>query len=91
MHNIELINEVGKAYKLNSLVLKDVLHVDQRPKMEDFGDYIFFTIKMFHNNPTGELEFEHISFVLNKESVISFKERPTDVFDLIHDRLTNSC
>ena len=28
VHNIELINEVGKAYKLNSLVLKDVLHVD---------------------------------------------------------------
>ena len=72
------------------MVLEDILHVDQRPKMEDFGDYMFFTIKMFYNNPTGELEFEHISFVLTNKSVISFQERPKDVFDLIRDRLTNS-
>jgi len=90
LHNIKLINEVGKTYGLNSLVLEDILHVDQRPKMEDFGDYMFFTIKMFYNNPTGELEFEHISFVLTNKSVISFQERPKDVFDLIRDRLTNS-
>jgi magnesium transporter len=90
LHNIELINEIGKAYRLNSLVLEDVLHVDQRPKMEDFGDYMFFTIKMFYNSPTGELEFEHISFVLGKDSVISFQERPKDVFDLIRERLAKS-
>ena len=90
LHNVELINQIGKEYNLNSLVLEDVLHVDQRPKMEDFGDYIFFTIKMFYNNPNGELEFEHVSFVLGKESVISFQERPKDIFDLIRERLTNS-
>ena len=90
LHNIELINQIGKEYKLNSLVLEDILHVDQRPKMEDFGDYIFFTIKMFYNNLNGELEFEHVSLVLGKESVISFQERPKDTFDLIRERLTGS-
>ena len=29
---------------------------------------------MFHVNPDGELEYEHISFVLANESVISFKK-----------------
>lgn len=90
LHNVELINQVGKEYNLNSLVLEDVLHVDQRPKMEDFGDYIFFTIKMFSNNDNGELEFEHVSFILGAESVISFQERPKDIFDLIRNRLNNS-
>jgi len=90
LHNIELINEIGKEYKLNSLVLEDVLHVDQRPKMDDFGNYILFTIKMFYYNENGELEFEHVSFVLCEETVISFQERPRDIFDLIRERLSNS-
>lgn len=90
LNNIELINEIGKAYNLHPLLLEDVLHVDQRPKTEDFGDYIFFTIKMFHSVTDLGIEYEHVSFVLGKNIVISFQEKPKDVFDLIRDRLRNS-
>lgn len=90
LHNIDLINEVGSAYKLNSLLLEDVLHVDQRPKTEDFGEYLFFTIKMFHNNDDGSIEHEHLSFVLGENLIISFQEKPKDIFDLLRDRLRNS-
>lgn len=90
LHNIELIHEIGEMFKLNPLMLEDILHVEQRPKMEDFGEYIFFTIKMFHDNPDGSIEYEHVSFVLGENFVISFQEKPKDVFDLIRDRLRNS-
>jgi Mg2+ and Co2+ transporter CorA len=45
---------------------------------------------MFHDNPDGELEYEHISFVLANESVISIQEIPKDIFDLICECLTKS-
>lgn len=90
LHNIELINELGNFFKLDPLMLEDILHVDQRPKMEDFGDYIFFTIKMFHNINSEGVEYEHLSFVLGKNTVISFQEQPKDIFDLLRERLINS-
>ena len=45
LSNVKLIEQLGEKFNLHSLLLEDVLHVDQRPKSEDFGDYLFFTIK----------------------------------------------
>ncbi|MEQ8910579.1 MAG: magnesium/cobalt transporter CorA [Vicingaceae bacterium] len=90
LHNVELIERIGKKFDLHSLLLEDVLHVDQRPKTEDFGDYLFFTIKMFHKNAEKETEFEHVSFVLGKNLIICFQENPEDIFDLIRERLKSS-
>ena len=90
LHNIDIINKVGDYFSLDPLMLEDILHVDQRPKTEDFGGYIFFTIKMFHNVKSEGVEYEHISFVLGKNTVISFQEQPKDIFNLLRDRLINS-
>ena len=50
LHNINLISKIWKGYKLNSILLEDELHAEQKQKTEDFGDYILFMVKMFHNN-----------------------------------------
>jgi len=90
LNNVELIDELGKHFELNTLMLEDVLGVDQRPKAEDFGDHLFFTIKMFHDRTAQGIEYEHLSFILGKNFVISFQEVPADIFDLLRDRLVNS-
>lgn len=90
LHNTELINEVGKNFELHPLLLEDVLNVEQRPKYEAFDQYLFFTIKMIHCGDHGQIEYEHLSFVLGKNIVISFQEKPEDVFGLIRERLVNS-
>lgn len=91
LHNIELIHSIGERFNLHPLLLEDVLHVDQRPKSEDFGEYLFFTIKMFHQtDKKDDLNFEHISFVLGKNNVFCFQEKSGDLFDLIRERLRNS-
>lgn len=91
LHDIDLVNELGEKFNLHPLLLEDVLHVDSRPKSEDFGDYLFFTIKMFHENEQNEEnQFEHISFVLSENTVFCFQEKSGDLFDLIRERLRNS-
>lgn len=87
LNNLDLIQSIGEKFQLHPLLLEDVLHVDQRPKMEDFGDHIFFTIKMFHNVSEKGIDYEHLSFVLGKDWVISFQELPEDQFDIIRERL----
>lgn len=90
LHNIDLINEIGQEFKLHPLLLEDVLNVEQRPKCEEFDKYLFFTIKMFHQTENNGISYEHVSFALGKNMVISFQERPEDLFDLLRDRLRNS-
>ena len=75
LSNEAIIDEVGKSYNLNTLLLEDILAVDQRPKAEDFGENIFFTIKMFHDRTSNGIEFEHVSFVLGPNFVISSTSR----------------
>jgi magnesium transporter len=90
LHNVDLINEIGDQFKLHPLLLEDVLNVEQRPKCEEFENYLFFTIKMFHQTQDQGISYEHVSFALGKNTVISFQERPEDLFDLLRDRLRKS-
>lgn len=90
LSDVALIDQIGQDFKLDKMLLEDVLMVDQRPKAEDFGNHIFFTIKMFHHPGQSGIEFEHLSFVLGENYVISFQEIPEDIFGLLRDRLINS-
>lgn len=90
LHNIDLIEQIGKKFQLHPIMLEDVVHVDQRPRSEEFDDYIFFTIKVFSKKSETETTYEHISFVLGKDFVICFQENQDDNFDLIRERLKTS-
>jgi len=90
LHDIKIIQLVGEKFQLHPLLLEDVLHVDQRPKMEDFGSHIFFTIKMFHSLSEKGIEYEHLSFVLGDHWVVSFQEMPQDQFDILRERLSTA-
>ena len=90
LSNVELITQLGEHFHLDKMLLEDVLMVDQRPKSEDLGEHIFFTIKMFHDRTQNGIEYEHVSFVLGENYVISFQEIPEDIFGLLRDRLINS-
>ena len=48
LHDVELIEKLGNHFGLHPLLLEDILNTDQRPKMEDYGDYIFVVLKMLY-------------------------------------------
>jgi magnesium transporter len=64
---------------------------DQRPKIKDFGDYIFIILKMhYYDKENNEIEIEQVSLIFGKNYVISFQEREGDVFDPIRERIRNN-
>jgi magnesium transporter len=89
LHNIKLIEKIGKHFDINPLVLEDVLNTDHRPKVEDFDDYIFFTLKTLNSLDKEQIVYEQISFVLNKNYLLSFQEKEGDLFDGLRGRLKN--
>jgi len=88
LSNIPLLEKIGKQFNLHTLLLEDVMNLNHRPKFEDYGDHIFFTIRMFNGVKDGTLDYEQVSFVLGENYVISFQEKPQDIFNIIRDRLT---
>jgi len=88
IHQVEIIEKLGSHFGLHPLLLEDILNTEQRPKMEDFGDYIFVVLKMLYYNGKGdEIEAEQVSLILGSNFVISFQEREGDVFDPVRERI----
>ena len=91
LHDVEIIEKVGKQFELHPLVLEDVLHAEQRPKCEDFDKYMFIVLRMLHyNDDVKAVESEQVSLILGANFVISFQERVGDVFEPIRERLRNA-
>jgi magnesium transporter len=87
VHDTALVERLGECFGLHPLVVEDVVNTTQRPKLEDYGDYIYIVVRMFRRGPDGELLSEQVSLVLGPNFVLSFQEAPGDVFDPVRARL----
>jgi len=88
LHKLELIKQIGEHFQIHPLILEDIVNTEQRPKFEDLGDYLFIVLKMLYWNPHKNiLETEQVSILIMPHVLISFQERPGDVFDGIRERL----
>lgn len=63
--------------------------MNERPKVEEFEDYIFTTLKSIHRKKK-KIKIEQISFVLKENILISFQERHGDLFGEVRSRLKNN-
>lgn len=91
IHEVELIEKLGKTYGLHPLVMEDILDTTQRPKLENFSTYLFFVTKMLYFDETKKkTEIEQVSIILGRNFVLSFQERVGDVFEPIRKRLRTS-
>jgi magnesium transporter len=86
LHDVSLIEDIGAKFSIHPLVLEDILHLSQRPKMEEFDSYIFFVLRMFYFEEQNIVE-EQISIILGDHYVITFQEKPGDIFDPIRERI----
>ena len=88
IHQVETLEKLGECFGVHPLTLEDILNTDQRPKMEDFGDYMYIVLKMFTRNAQNdEIVTEQISLILGENFVLSFQENVGDVFDPVRARI----
>lgn len=86
-----VLETFGTTLGFHPLMLEDILHTDQRPKYEDYEQYIFFVLKMLDfDADKNQIRVEQLSLVLGKNYLISFQERPGDVFDPLRERIRKS-
>ncbi len=53
VHDVALLSQLGGCFGLHPLVLEDIANTDQRPKLEDYGDYVYIVLRLLHDGAEG--------------------------------------
>ncbi|NQU34193.1 MAG: magnesium/cobalt transporter CorA [Bacteroidetes bacterium] len=88
LHNIIIMEEIAKGFKLDNLILADVLKTHERPKVHEYDNCIFLSIKMLKlDENTEKVSVENLSLIITKSVLITFQERKGDVFAPVRERI----
>jgi magnesium transporter len=89
VQDVGLLERLGNCFQLHPLILEDILNTEQRPKIDDMGNYIYVVLKMIDFDEAADaIVSEQVSLVLGENFVISFQEgRKGDVFEPVRERI----
>ena len=88
LHETSILEDIGSRFGLHPLALEDVAHANQRPKADDFEDYLLIVLRMIrHDESSNSIVSEQVSLVLGPDYVFSFQEAAGDVFDAVRERI----
>lgn len=90
LKNIALIESIGIAFNIHPLVLEDILNTHQRPKFEEYEDYLYIVLKgLSVDSEELSVNYEQISIIVLDNLIFTFKEVEDDLFAPIIKRLKN--
>jgi len=88
VHDVELVAHVGEILGIHPLVLEDIVNTHQRPKAEVYDHHLFVVLKMIrYDAQESQVDAEQVSLILGPHYVVTFQERPGDVFEPIRERI----
>lgn len=88
LQNAELLGGIGSRFGLHPLVVEDILNTDQRPKVDDYEDYLFIVLHLYDaSRERDDVNIDQISLVVGRDFVLSFQERSSGIFQPLRQRL----
>jgi magnesium transporter len=83
----EVLDDIQKYFKVNTLVMEDIVRTHQRPKNEEYDKYLYVVSRMLELDKGLKLKNEQLSFLVFENILISFQEDYDDVLDAIRNRM----
>jgi magnesium transporter len=83
----QLIEDIGTHLNINPLVLEDITNTQQRPKFDEYDDYVFSVSRQIYFNQDNELCNNQFSTLVKKDLIISFEETHAEYFEAVKNRL----
>jgi magnesium transporter len=84
----DTFEKMGEVFGIHPLTMEDILDRNQRPKVEEFEDYLFIELnEVLFPDEAPQITVNQISIILKENLVITFQEYPTAVFDTVVKRL----
>ncbi|MHA4895674.1 magnesium/cobalt transporter CorA [Pedobacter sp. PWIIR3] len=83
----ELFESLNVDFNINKLVLEDITRTYQRPKLEEYEGYVFAISRMLDFDKSRDLDNAQVSFILTKNTIITFQEGYEDCLEPVRSRL----
>lgn len=96
LRDAHLISQIGELFKIHPLTLEDMVHRHQRPKVEQYDEYLFAVVRMADEPPSAapgeasdsdEVYWEQVSVLWGDKFVITVQERPGDCLKPVRRRI----
>lgn len=88
VHDVTVIEKCGELFGIHPLTLEDIVNTHQRPKFEEYDDYVLAVMKQMQLE--SEIVSEQISIILSHDLVLSFQESRIDCFNALRERIRHS-
>ena len=86
--DLTILRTLGERFNLHPLALEDVLDTNQRPKVEQYDEYLFIVAKMIYLNREKQIGGEQVSMFLGDTFLITLQEEANrDVFEPVRARI----
>lgn len=88
LHDADQMEELAKVFDVPANIFSDIMNPSLRPKMQEFDNGIFITLKMLrYSENDDQLVADNLSLLLLNKVIISFQEQPSKTFDAIRERI----
>ncbi len=89
VHRVEEVQAIGAAFGLHPLWIEDILNPTSRPKTEVMDEQVLVITRMALGgaDEAGRVETEQVALVLGVGWVLTFQERPGDVWESLRQRI----
>lgn len=88
LHDVALIEQLGKQFGMHPLALEDILDIHQRPKFEEYENGLFLILKALSYDEQQQLVLtEQVAIFAGDGFVLSFQENGTDLFPGVRERI----
>lgn len=88
IHDTSIIESLGEHFAIHPLILEDVVTTSQRSKVEQYGECTYIVVRMLRfDQARQEIDSEQVSLIIIGNTLITFQERPGDVFDAVRARI----
>lgn len=88
LQDIALLSAVCAKLGVHPLHVEDLVHTDQRPKVEENDDYsLIFLRRAYRPSPDDNLCSDQIALILTETTLVSVREQDLGLFDPVRARL----
>jgi len=87
----QAVEQIGAIFDIHHLTLDDIASAQQRPKSEEYNNYVFTVVKLLNfNQITYKVEAEQISIIAFPNKLLTFSRNKQEIFEPVIQRIKES-
>lgn len=90
INDAALLKHTLEPYGIHELVIEDILSRKQRPKIEDYDNYLFIAAQVYHYTAAGKLNSDQVYLIIGKDFVLSFQQKPLGLFSQLRRQMSEN-